>query len=166
MDYFGWLRLIDWLIDWFCKIMFFDMMLKYICSWSLFNTLYVEKKQINFFFKIYCFLLLRAPNHNSFTFNLWLLCELKHKVNLLKVQVLWVGFFIFGSLLLLLKFIYFFSVKTMWDHQKKKKKKKKKKSWEYVKNEKFVMKIFSPVILSEVLKSCKKWYIYICWCKS
>ena len=52
------------------------------------------------------FSLLRAPTHHSFTFNLRFLYELKHKVCLSKVPV---GFSIFDSVGLLLKFILLFN---------------------------------------------------------
>ena len=52
------------------------------------------------------FFLSRAPTHDSFTFNLRFLYELKHKVRLSKMCG---GFSIFDSVLFLLKFIFLFN---------------------------------------------------------
>ena len=72
--------------------MFFDMY-KYLYSESVLNTLDTEMKhkmlkkilshKINGL-KNALFLLLRAPNHHSFTFNLRFFYELKYKVRLFK----------------------------------------------------------------------------------
>ena len=52
------------------------------------------------------FFLWQTQTHHSFTFNLQFLDELKHKVRSLK---LFVVFYIFDSVSLLLKFIFFFN---------------------------------------------------------
>ena len=54
------------------------------------------------------FLILRAPTHQDFTFNLRFLYELKHKVRLSKMCV---GFSIFDSVSFLLKFLFLFNKK-------------------------------------------------------
>ena len=71
--------------------MLFDM-LKYVYSESVFNTPYIEKKQMLKKFpsnkingtKYALFFISRAPTHHSFTFNLRFLYEPKHKVCLSK----------------------------------------------------------------------------------
>ena len=52
------------------------------------------------------FFLLQTPTHHSFTFNLQFLYELKHKSRLSKQCM---GFFIFDSVSLLLKFMFLFN---------------------------------------------------------
>ena len=52
------------------------------------------------------FSLLQAPSHHSFTFNLQLLCELKHKVRQSKTVC---GISILDSVSFLLKFIFLFN---------------------------------------------------------
>ena len=54
------------------------------------------------------FVLLQAPNHHSFTYNLGFLYELKHKIHLSKT-VCCVDFSIFDSDSFLLKFIFLFN---------------------------------------------------------
>ena len=80
--------------------MFFDM-LKYVYSESVFNTLYIEKKHkmLKKFpsdkikgTKNTIFFLSLTPAHESFTFNLRFLYELKHKVHLSN-SVCWIFHF-------------------------------------------------------------------------
>ena len=74
-----------------CEIIFFDIQ-KYVYSESVFNTLYIEVKQMLKKFpldkisvtKNAHFFLSRAPTHHYLTFNLRFLYELKHKVWLSK----------------------------------------------------------------------------------
>ena len=91
--------------------MFFDM---YIYSEIVFNTLYIEIKQILKKFpsdkingtKNTLFFLSRVPTHDSFTLNLRFLYDLKQRFVSLK---LYVGFSIFGAVSFLLKFIFLFN---------------------------------------------------------
>ena len=98
------------------KVMFFDM-LKYIFWKCIQYTMHWDKTQMLQNFPLHkingrenaLFSLLRAPTHNSFTFNLRFLYELKHKVRLSRIVC---GSFHFQFLIVFIS-LYFCSTKCM-----------------------------------------------------
>ena len=85
---------------------------KYICSESLFSTLYieVEHKYGITLHKNALFFLSRAPTHHSFTFNSQFLYGLKHKVHPSKSAC---GIFHFRFCLVFIK-VYIFVQQKTW----------------------------------------------------
>ena len=90
----------------------------YVYSESVFNTPYIEIKQMLKKFpwdkingtKNALFFLSRAPTHHSFTFNLRFLYELKHKVRSFKTVC---GIFHFRFRFILIK-VYIFVQQNAW----------------------------------------------------
>ena len=92
-------------VSWYVKVCTFWKFIQYTMHWDKIQMLKkFPSDKINSS-KNALFFLPWAPTHYSFTFNLWFLHELKQKVRLSKS----VGFFIFDSVLYLLKFIFLFN---------------------------------------------------------
>ena len=70
-------------VFWYVKVCIFCKCIQYTIHWDKIETLKKNFGQTNST-KNALFFLLRAPTHHSFTFNLWFLYELKHKVRLSK----------------------------------------------------------------------------------
>ena len=102
--------------------------------------------------KIYSFFISQSPTHNSVTFKLRFLYELRHKVHHFSES--WYGIFhCWFRLVSTIVYTFFKKKYGFFDFSGV-----STKNCEYVKKTKFVIKIFFQIMLNEVLKSWKKWY--------
>ena len=85
-------------VFWYVKVCIFWKCIQYTIHWDKAEIL-KNKRSENALF-----LLWRGPTHHSFTFNLWLLYDLKHKVRLSKIVG---GIFRFRFRLIFIKFYIF-----------------------------------------------------------
>ena len=133
----------------------------YILRTNRNNNKNIPSDKINVAKNILFFFLSWASTHNSLTFDLWFLYELKHKVHHFS-EIFYVVFYFWFSLVsLLLKFTFFFTKKHGLFYFKE----ASTKNCEYVKKKKF----FDENVFSDNVKwGTKKLrkMIYICWCKS
>ena len=97
-------------VFWYAKVCIFWKCIQYIIHWDKTQILKkVPSDKINSIKNVF-FFLFQAPTHHSFTFNLWFLYELKHKVRLSKTVC---GIFHFRFRFVFIK-VYIFVQQNAW----------------------------------------------------